>query len=76
LEDLPRYTHDDYVQWKGQWELICGVAYAMSTTPSITHQSISQHIASQLESALENCQTVKFDFGKCIIPFESAKMCF
>jgi Uma2 family endonuclease len=56
LEDLPRYTHDDYMQWEGRWELIYGVAYAMSPTPSITHQSISQHIASQLERALENCQ--------------------
>ena len=56
LEDLPHYTHDDYVQWEGRWELIHGVAYAMSPTPSIAHQSISQHIASQLERALENCQ--------------------
>jgi Uma2 family endonuclease len=56
LEDLPRYTYDDYVQWEGRWELINGVAHAMSPSPSITHQSISQHIASQLERALESCQ--------------------
>jgi len=56
LEDLPHYTHDDYVQWEGRWELIYGVAHAMSPSPSIMHQSISQHIASQLERALENCQ--------------------
>ncbi len=56
LEDLPHYTHDDYRQWEGRWELIYGVAYAMSPAPSITHQLISQHIASQLQQALENCQ--------------------
>ena len=56
LEDLPHYSYDDYVQWEGRWELIYGVAHAMSPSPSITHQSISQHIASQLERALENCQ--------------------
>jgi Uma2 family endonuclease len=56
LEDLPRYTYDDYVQWEGRWELIYGVAHAMSPSPSIEHQSISQHIASQLERAIENCQ--------------------
>jgi len=56
LEDLPHYTHDDYVQWEGRWELIYGVAHAMSPTPGIMHQAISQHIASQLERALENCQ--------------------
>ena len=56
LEDLPHYTHYDYVQWEGRWELIYGVAHAMSPTPGIMHQAISQHIASQLERALENCQ--------------------
>ncbi|MDD2800522.1 MAG: Uma2 family endonuclease [Methylobacter sp.] len=56
LEDLPHYSFDDYVQWEGRWELICGVPYAMSPSPSIAHQSISQHIASQLEKALENCR--------------------
>lgn len=56
LEDLPRYTYDDYVQWEGRWELIYGVPHAMTPSPSITHQTISQHIASQLERALENCQ--------------------
>jgi Uma2 family endonuclease len=55
LEDLPHYTYDDYVQWEGRWELIYGVAHAMSPSPSIEHQSISQHIASQLERTLENC---------------------
>ena len=55
LEDLPHYTYDDYVLWEGRWELIYGVAHAMSPSPSIEHQSISQHIASQLERALENC---------------------
>ncbi len=56
LEDLPHYTYDDYVQWEGRWELIYGVAHAMSPVRSIAHQSISQHIASQLEQALKNCQ--------------------
>ena len=55
LEDLPHYTYDDYVQWESRWELIYGVAHAISPTASITHQFISQHIASQLERALENC---------------------
>jgi Uma2 family endonuclease len=56
LEDLPRYTYEDYVQWEGRWELIDGVPHAMSPSPGIAHQSVSQHIASQLERALENCK--------------------
>ncbi|MBK1720209.1 hypothetical protein CKO27_21640 [Thiocystis violacea] len=55
-EDLPRYTYADYVQWEGRWELIQGIAHAMSPAPGILHQSISQRIASQLERALENCR--------------------
>ncbi|MDO8845693.1 Uma2 family endonuclease [Methylicorpusculum sp.] len=55
-EDLPHYTYEDYVQWEGRWELIYGLAHAMSPSPSIAHQAISQHIASQLERGLENCE--------------------
>lgn len=55
LEDLPRYTYEDYLQWQGRWELIHGVAYAMAPAPGIAHQRISQQIASQLEYALANC---------------------
>lgn len=56
LEDLPRYTYEDYVHWQGHWELIYGVAYAMSPAPGIEHQAISQRIASELERALESCR--------------------
>lgn len=55
IEDLPRYTYEDYSQWEGRWELIHGVAYAMSPSPGIEHQAISQQIASQLQRVLEHC---------------------
>lgn len=54
-EDLPHYSYDDYLQWEGRWELINGIPYAMSPAPGIAHQTVSQHIASQLERALEHC---------------------
>ncbi|MFA5234912.1 MAG: Uma2 family endonuclease [Sulfurimonas sp.] len=56
LEDIPRYTYDDYKQWEGEWELISGVAYAMSPAPMIKHQSISANIAWQLKEAFKNCK--------------------
>lgn len=56
LEDLPHYSFGNYVQWEGRWELICGVPYAISPSHGIAHQAISQHIAGQLEKALENCR--------------------
>lgn len=56
LEDLPRYAYEDYLNWEGRWELIYGLAHAMSPSPSVEHQCISQRIASQLEQALGNCK--------------------
>ncbi|WP_456375514.1 Uma2 family endonuclease [Thiolapillus sp.] len=55
-EDLPHYTYEDYVQWEGRWELIHGIPYAMTPTPSIQHQKICQHIAVGLDRALSECE--------------------
>ena len=55
IEDLPSYTYDDYKLWEGEWELIYGVAYAMSPAPMIEHQSISNKIARFLDEALQEC---------------------
>lgn len=55
IEDLPQYTYQDYLQWEGRWELISGIPFAMSPSPGIPHQAVSQRIASQLENALQGC---------------------
>jgi len=55
LEDLPEYTYNDYIQWEGKWELIHGIAYAMSPAPTIKHQNISAKIARILGEALDSC---------------------
>lgn len=59
LDYLPYYTYEDYKIWKGKWEIIDGVAYAMSPTPLIKHQSISNKIARNLEELFENCTKCK-----------------
>ena len=56
IEDLPHYTWDDYQIWKGSWEIINGVAYAMSPAPNIKHQRINTKIAAYLEQLLVNCK--------------------
>jgi len=57
LEDLPRYSYDDYKNWEGNdWELIYGQAYCMSPAPMLKHQSISCNIAWELKNALNNCK--------------------
>ncbi|WP_446010048.1 Uma2 family endonuclease [Candidatus Electrothrix sp.] len=53
--ELPQYTYEDYTNWEGRWELIQGIPYAMSPSPSYTHQRISQKIARLLDEALDDC---------------------
>jgi len=59
LEDLPHYTYDDYKQWEGRWELIDGIAYAMSPSPIYEHQNISAEISYELKTILKNCTKCK-----------------
>jgi len=54
-EDLPSYTYEDYARWEGRWELIDGVAYAMSPSPTFKHQRLSGYIHVLLEEALDDC---------------------
>lgn len=54
--DLPHYTYGDYLQWEGRWEVIDGIAYAMSPAPSIGHQQVSQKIARLLDEAVDDCE--------------------
>jgi len=56
LEDLPHYTYDEYKLWKGKWELIDGIAYAMSPSPIFAHQNISGYIHIELNNALKKCK--------------------
>ena len=56
ISNLPHYTWDDYHSWKGNWELIDGIAYAMSPAPSIQHQLISNNIAFLLKQQLDSCK--------------------
>ncbi len=42
------YTFGDYQEWEGRWELIDGVAYAMSPAPYPKHQRVVLKIAKEL----------------------------
>jgi len=53
---LPYYRYDDYIQWEGDWELINGIAYAMSPSPMFTHQALSMLLGSNLTQSLKNCK--------------------
>ena len=53
---LPHYTYRDYKNWEGKWELIDGIAYAMSPAPMIEHQRISNKIARILDEKMGECK--------------------
>jgi len=59
-DNLPYYTYDDYITWDGDWELIDGVAYAMSPAPYPKHQKIVFEIGKELDRHLkcdeQNCE--------------------
>ncbi len=54
--DLPHYTYSDYLHWEGRWELIEGIAHAMSPAPSVSHQKVSQEIARLLGESMDHCE--------------------
>lgn len=52
---LPNYTYDDYKIWKGDWELIDGLPFAISPSPIKKHQKILFKLARIFDDALINC---------------------
>lgn len=54
-ENIPYYTYEDYKHWEDQWEIISGIAYAMSPAPMINHQKVSNNIAWILKEELLGC---------------------
>jgi len=49
----PGYTIEDWKTWEGRWELINGVAYDMTPSPSFEHQRVSIRLGSAILNALE-----------------------
>jgi Uma2 family endonuclease len=59
VEAIEYYTYDDYRNWEGNWELIGGIAYAMSPAPMIKHQDLASAINAQLYNQLDTCSQCK-----------------
>ncbi len=55
IEFRPNYKFEDYFQWEGKWELIDGVPYSMSPSPTNKHQLVSANISIQLNDLLKDC---------------------
>ena len=52
---IEHYTYDDYKNWDGEWELIDGLAIAMSPAPTKRHQALVSIIVAEIRKQLENC---------------------
>ncbi len=57
------YTYEDYKSWKGDWELIEGIPFAMSPSPTVKHQltvsRIVYLVSRELEkSGCKNCMVL------------------
>ena len=58
-----RYTYQDYLLWKGDWELVNGYLYAMAQSPNRSHQWFSSKFIQLANSEIDktsskyNCYT-------------------
>ncbi len=52
IKYLPRYTIKDYEKWEGNWELIEGIVYALSS-PLFKHRRVAGKLFRFLDEALE-----------------------
>lgn len=59
---LPNYTYQDYLRWKGRWEIIDGIAYDMSPMTSPEHQRIANKLGRIFDEAIDaaSCDCVVY----------------
>lgn len=48
------YTTENYKDWAGDWELFDGMPYAMTPSPSVTHQTVAVNIIAQIKFGTDN----------------------
>lgn len=65
IKILPHYTHEDYCNWEGRWEVIEGIPFAMSPAPVPQHQLVGANIIYELSTPIKksgcgNCKVYQF----------------
>ena len=55
LRILPHYTYAEFEKWEGHWELIEGIAYAMSPLPVLKHQQNASDLLIEFWVPLKKC---------------------
>jgi Uma2 family endonuclease len=62
------YTFEDYQLWDGDWELIKGMPYAMTPSPSVTHQTVTGNIFAEIKKRISSFSEV---CGDCYVLMET-----
>ncbi|MDQ2751554.1 MAG: Uma2 family endonuclease [Bacteroidota bacterium] len=59
---VPRYTYEDYVQWKEDWELIGGYPYQLLPSAKWQHNNVQVNLSYQAKSEIKsnNCNCIVF----------------
>jgi len=57
VEEITAYSYDDYKLWEGDWELMSGIAVAMSPAPTRRHQSLASEIIFNIRHEIEACES-------------------
>jgi len=60
----PGYTLEDWKTWEGRWELINGVAYDMTPSPSLQHYQVSHGLERATDAAWDEVKR-KSGGGAC-----------
>ena len=60
----PGYTIEDWKTWEGRWELIHGVAFDMTPSPSFEHQRVSGALHAAIWNALKDAKA-RHGAGAC-----------
>ena len=58
---IPRYTIEDYKHWRGDWELIEGIPFAMIPSPFGKHQKILGNIITVFNVEKVKCKENKYN---------------
>lgn len=53
---VPRYSLADYQRWEGRWELIDGVAIAITPSPFGHHERIISRLSRMLGNQFDHCR--------------------
>lgn len=53
---LPKYTLEDYRQWKGDWELWQGIPISMTPSPFGPHQKVATRLITLLQNSVDSTQ--------------------